>query len=64
MIEFTIPQGTEPGFTVFDLGNLRNPSFAQLLTGFVIKIQDATLETIAQSNEQLVFVNIRAGFLT
>ena len=36
MIEFTIPNGTPPGFFMYELGELKNPPFSQTLRGFII----------------------------
>jgi len=46
MIQFTVPDDGVGGFFIYELGHLKNPSFSQSLSGFLIKVLDSSGATI------------------
>ena len=64
MIEFSIPATAQAGFFMYELGELKNPSFSQTLRGFIIQILDSSETILYQSNEMMVFVRINPNEIT
>ena len=56
MVSFDMPDSTNEGYFTYELGNLKNPSYSQMLSGFLIQTMDANGTALYQSNEFMVQV--------
>jgi hypothetical protein len=57
MISFPVPDAAEAGFFMYEVGNIKNPSYSQILSGFIIHIVDSSSgEVLYASSEDLVQV--------
>ena len=64
MMEFPIPAAASAGFFMYELGELRNPSFSQTLGGFIVQILDGNENVLYRSNEMHLTVKINPNIVT
>jgi hypothetical protein len=65
MISFPVPDEAEAGFFMYELGYIKNPSYSQILSGFIIHIVDSsTGNVLYASSEDVVQVQIYPNVLT
>jgi hypothetical protein len=58
MVEFDMPTNVMPGFFMYEIGQLKNPSYSHQLSGFLIQILDDSDTVTFQSDISRVSVAI------